>query len=123
MRLACRIKVKKLKKYEQDFMALKGESIPIDYFWIKSIFSWSFITVFLVWLTEEQDNVDQYATELEQLKTALIRTEEEKKQLLQESIQVKEMLKRELAKADSESTRSATIISEYKQVNILFVGS
>lgn len=67
-------------------------------------------------LTEEQDNADQYDKELERLNLALSRTEEEKKQLLQESIKVKEMLKRELAKAESESTRSATIISEYKQV-------
>ncbi|KAJ1520718.1 hypothetical protein ONE63_003815 [Megalurothrips usitatus] len=88
MRLACRMKVKKLKKYEQDFVALK----------------------------EEQDNADQCASELEQMKTVLIRIEEEKKQLLQESIKVKEMLKRELAKAESESARSATIISEYKQI-------
>ncbi|XP_052133519.1 rab GTPase-activating protein 1-like isoform X2 [Frankliniella occidentalis] len=88
MRLACGIKVKKLKKYEQDFIALK----------------------------EEQDNADQCATEVEQLKQVLIRTEEEKKQLLQESIKVKEMLKREIAKAENESSRSATIISEYKQI-------
>ncbi|XP_034235145.1 rab GTPase-activating protein 1-like isoform X2 [Thrips palmi] len=88
MNLACRIKVKKLKKYEQDFVALK----------------------------EEQDNADQYDKELERLNLALNRNEEEKKQLLQESIKVKEMLKRELAKAESESTRSATIISEYKQI-------
>ncbi|KAK3926524.1 Rab GTPase-activating protein 1 [Frankliniella fusca] len=88
MLLACRIKVKKLKKYEQDFIALK----------------------------EEQDNADQYATEAEHLKQVLIRTEEEKKQLLQESIKVKEMLKREIAKAEGESSRSATIISEYKQI-------
>lgn len=88
MRLACRTKVKKLKKYEQEFIALK----------------------------EEQDNADQYATELEQMKMDIIRIEEEKKQLLQECKQVKEMLKRELAKADNDSSRSATIISEYKQI-------
>lgn len=88
MNLACRIKVKKLKKYEQDFVALK----------------------------EEQDHADQFDKEIERLNLALVRTEEEKKQLLQESIKVKEMLKRELAKAESESTRSATIISEYKQI-------
>lgn len=53
------------------------------------------------------------------MKSTVIRVEEEKKQLLQESIQVKEMLKRELAKAESESSRSATIISEYKQVTFM----
>lgn len=67
-------------------------------------------------ISEEQDNADQFATEVEQLKVALSRCEEEKKQISQECVQVKEILKREVAKAENESSRSATIISEYKQV-------
>lgn len=72
----------------------------------------------MCFISEEQDNADQFATEVEQLKAALSRCEEEKKQISQECVQVKEILKREVAKAENESSRSATIISEYKQVSI-----
>ncbi|KAJ9597185.1 hypothetical protein L9F63_026926, partial [Diploptera punctata] len=51
MKLATSLKVKKLKKYEQEFIALK----------------------------EAQDNADQYTNELDRLKSTLLRTEEEKK--------------------------------------------
>ncbi|XP_066994264.2 rab GTPase-activating protein 1-like isoform X3 [Anabrus simplex] len=89
MRLATSIKVKKLKKYEQDFITLK----------------------------EAQDSADQYTNELENLKTTLVRTEEEKRRLEEETTRVKEMLKREVEKAENESNRNTAIITEYKQVS------
>ncbi|KAK7869744.1 hypothetical protein R5R35_008281 [Gryllus longicercus] len=88
MRLATSIKVKKLKKYEQDFNTLK----------------------------EAQDSAEQYNNELENLKSTLMRTEEEKKRLEEEATRVKDMLKREVQKAENESNRNATIITEYKQI-------
>ncbi|XP_021936280.1 rab GTPase-activating protein 1-like [Zootermopsis nevadensis] len=88
MKLATSLKVKKLKKYEQDFITLK----------------------------EVQDNADQYRNELDQLKSTLLRTEEEKKRLEDEVTQVKEMLKREVQKAENESNRNTAIITEYKQI-------
>ncbi|XP_066994263.2 rab GTPase-activating protein 1-like isoform X2 [Anabrus simplex] len=88
MRLATSIKVKKLKKYEQDFITLK----------------------------EAQDSADQYTNELENLKTTLVRTEEEKRRLEEETTRVKEMLKREVEKAENESNRNTAIITEYKQI-------
>ncbi|PNF22091.1 hypothetical protein B7P43_G08891 [Cryptotermes secundus] len=88
MKLATSLKVKKLKKYEQDFMAVK----------------------------EAQDKADQYTSELDRLKSTLLRTEEEKKRLEDEVTQVKEMLKREVQKAENESNRNTAIITEYKQI-------
>ncbi|XP_069685787.1 rab GTPase-activating protein 1-like isoform X2 [Periplaneta americana] len=88
MKLATSLKVKKLKKYEQEFTALK----------------------------EAQDNADQYTNELDRLKSTLLRTEEEKKRLEDEVTQVKEMLKREVQKAENESNRNTAIITEYKQI-------
>lgn len=102
-------------------------------------------TYFLI-SKEVQDNADQYRNELDQLKSTLLRTEEEKKRLEDEVtqvtvfvllalncfwdvlnninrhnrslywLQVKEMLKREVQKAENESNRNTAIITEYKQV-------
>lgn len=88
MKLACSLKVKKLKKYEHEFMALK----------------------------EAQDNADNYTNEMERLKTVLERSEEEKKRLEDELSQVKNMLKREVDRAESDARRNSAIISEYKQI-------
>ncbi|XP_063234161.1 rab GTPase-activating protein 1-like isoform X3 [Bacillus rossius redtenbacheri] len=88
MRIATSLKVKKLKKYEHEFAALK----------------------------EAQDSADQYNNELDQLKTTLARSEEEKRRLEEELVQVKDMLKREVQKAENEASRNTAIISEYKQI-------
>lgn len=53
---------------------------------------------------------------MEQLRGAVARNEEEKQRLEAELLQVKEMLQREVARADAESRRSNVIIAEYKQV-------
>lgn len=58
---------------------------------------------------------------MEQLRGTVARNEEEKQRLEAELIQVKEMLQREVARADAESRRSNIIIAEYKQVYILYL--
>ncbi|RZF46463.1 hypothetical protein LSTR_LSTR012538 [Laodelphax striatellus] len=88
---ACSLKMKKLKKYEQEFNALK----------------------------EAQDNADKYSsysTEVDRLRYALQRAEEEKKRLEDELFQVKEMLKREVQKAENDQNRNTAIIADYKQI-------
>lgn len=66
--------------------------------------------------TEAQENVDEYSNEVEQLRGVVARNEEEKQRLEAELAQVKEMLQREVARADAEGRRSTVIIAEYKQV-------
>ncbi|XP_020707378.2 rab GTPase-activating protein 1-like isoform X3 [Athalia rosae] len=87
MKLACSVTLKKLKKYEAEFMTLKA-----------------------------QENADEYSNEVEQLRGTVARSEEEKQRLETELGQVKEMLQREVAKACTESRRSGVIIAEYKQI-------
>jgi len=53
---------------------------------------------------------------VEQLRGTVARNEEEKQRLEAELLQIKEMLQREVARADAESRRSNVIITEYKQV-------
>ncbi|XP_008551908.1 rab GTPase-activating protein 1-like isoform X1 [Microplitis demolitor] len=88
MKLACSVTLKKLNKYEAEFMTLK----------------------------EAQENADEYSNEVEQLRGAVARTEEEKQRLEIELIQIKEMLQREVSRADAESRRNVIIINEYKQI-------
>ncbi|XP_043274724.1 rab GTPase-activating protein 1-like isoform X1 [Venturia canescens] len=88
MKLACSVTLKKLKKYEAEFTAFK----------------------------EAQENADEYSNEVEQLRGVVTRNEEEKQRLEAELFQVKEMLQREVARADTESRRSLIIITEYKQI-------
>ncbi|XP_031840690.1 GTPase activating protein and centrosome-associated isoform X2 [Nomia melanderi] len=88
MKLACSVTLKKLKKYEAEFMALK----------------------------EAQENADEYSNEVEQLRGTVARNEEEKQRLEAELVQVKEMLQREVARADAENRQSNVIIAEYKQI-------
>lgn len=68
--------------------------------------------------SEAQENADEYSNEVEQLRGTIARNEEEKQRLEAELFQVKEMLQREVARADAENRRSNVIIAEYKQVNI-----
>lgn len=76
------------------------------------------IFILYLYYIEAQENADEYSNEVEQLRGTVARNEEEKQRLEAELIQVKEMLQREVARADAESRRSNIIIAEYKQVNI-----
>ncbi|XP_073988097.1 rab GTPase-activating protein 1-like [Rhodnius prolixus] len=88
MKFACSIKMKKLKKYEQEFIELK----------------------------EAQESADHYSNELEKMKSELTRSEEEKKRLEEQLTQVKDMLKREVQKAENDNVKNAAIINGYKEV-------
>lgn len=94
-------------------------SIPIctSYIFCTRIL-WHWIWVRFVFNAEAQENADEYSNEVEQLRGAVARNEEEKQRLEAELLQVKEMLQREVARADAESRRSNVIIAEYKQVLI-----
>ncbi|GJQ88093.1 hypothetical protein Trydic_g13105 [Trypoxylus dichotomus] len=88
MKKACLIKVKKLKKYETEFIALK----------------------------EAADNEESNATELVHLQMTIQRYEEEKRLMLDEIAQLKEILKREVSLAEAEKKSCQNIINEYKIV-------
>ncbi|KAK9751670.1 Phosphotyrosine interaction domain (PTB/PID) [Popillia japonica] len=88
MKKACAIKVKKLKKYEADFAALN----------------------------EAADNEESNASEVVQLQMTIQRYEEEKRLMLDEIVQLKEILKREVSAAESERKSSQNVINEYKVV-------
>lgn len=53
---------------------------------------------------------------MERLKAALERSEEEKKRLEEELSQVKNMLKREVDRAEADARRNSSIIADYKQI-------
>jgi len=69
---------------------------------------------------EAQENADEYSNEVEQLRGTVAKNEEEKQRLEAELLQIKEMLQREVARADAENRRSNVIIAEYKQVFVLW---
>ena len=67
-------------------------------------------------ITQVQDRNQVLEKDLTQTKKSLRETEEEKKRLDVESGQLKEMCRRELERAEQESSRNAAIISDYKQI-------
>ncbi|XP_046398329.1 rab GTPase-activating protein 1-like isoform X2 [Ischnura elegans] len=101
VKLACSIKVKKLKKYEAEFNALKDSQegvVPVSE------------------VVEEEVQQSSESLELDRTRLALQRSEEDRKRLEEEVTQVKDMLKREIAKSDEEICRNNIIIAEYKQI-------
>ncbi|CAG9815561.1 unnamed protein product [Phaedon cochleariae] len=88
IKLACSIKVKKLKKYEIEFMALK----------------------------EAADNAEKEASEVEQLRETVLRYEEERKLMMDEISQLKEILKREVNQAESDKKNNMAIINDYQVI-------
>lgn len=85
IKLACNIKLKKLRKYESDFNDLK----------------------------EQANNVEE-ANEMEQIKTVMTNQEEEIKLLRDEIDQLKGMLKREINQAENDKKTNLTIIQDYE---------
>ncbi|XP_019866327.2 rab GTPase-activating protein 1-like isoform X3 [Aethina tumida] len=98
IKLACSIKVKKLKKYEADLMNLKD--------------SWEIINLD----SEVAEKKEQEANEVEQLRQTVVRYEDERKLLMDEITQLKEMLKREVHQAENDQKNNAAIINDYKLV-------
>lgn len=65
---------------------------------------------------EAQDKAEGYSGEVESLRSACARYEDERKLLRDEISQLKEMLKREVAQAEAESRRNQVIIADYKKI-------
>ncbi|XP_065226884.1 rab GTPase-activating protein 1-like isoform X1 [Planococcus citri] len=85
---ACNIKLKKLKKYEDEFIEMKAI----------------------------QENAEQYNDELDRLQKVLARTEDEKRKKCEELSQAKEALFLEMQKREVDTKRDSNIIKEYKQI-------
>jgi hypothetical protein len=66
--------------------------------------------------SEAADNAESEANEVQQLRVTLARNEEERKLMLDEIVQLKEMLKREVDQAEMEKKNNATIINDYKLI-------
>ncbi|XP_066246737.1 rab GTPase-activating protein 1-like isoform X2 [Euwallacea similis] len=98
IKLACSIKVKKLKKYEADFITLKDD--------------WEIISSD----SEAQDRQESEVNELEKLQLTVQRLEEDKKLMVEEISHLKDMLKREVDDADREKKNHIQTVNEYKMV-------
>lgn len=59
------------------------------------------------------DNAEKEAREVEQLRVSVTRYEEERKLMIDEISQLKEMLKREVAQAETDKTNSSILINDY----------
>lgn len=66
--------------------------------------------------SEAAQKEETKATELEQLQMSVTRYEEERKLMLDEISQLKEMLKREVNQAETEKKNNSSIINEYQLV-------
>lgn len=63
--------------------------------------------------SEAVDKAEREATEVEQLRMNVTRYEEERKFMMDEISQLKEMLKREVSQAEMEKNKSSAIINDY----------
>lgn len=66
--------------------------------------------------SEAADNAESEASEVEQLRATMARYEEEHKLMTDEIVQLKEMLKREVAQAEADKKKNTTIINDYKLI-------
>lgn len=66
--------------------------------------------------SEAADNAESEANEVQQMRITLSRYEEERKLMMDEITQLKEMLKREVEQAEKDKKNSAAIINDYKLV-------
>ncbi|XP_073704808.1 rab GTPase-activating protein 1-like [Garra rufa] len=67
-------------------------------------------------LDQTEDQVDELTKELLKTKQLLMITEEEKRGKEEEALQLKEMFRRDLDKAEADIKRSNNIIADYKQI-------
>uniref|UniRef100_A0A1Y1JUL4 Uncharacterized protein n=1 Tax=Photinus pyralis TaxID=7054 RepID=A0A1Y1JUL4_PHOPY len=70
----------------------------------------------IIMLDSAEDDSANEATEVEQLRLTIIRLEEERRLIFDENMQLKEMLKREVSKAESSDKKNTNIINEYKLI-------
>lgn len=66
--------------------------------------------------SEAADHAESEASEVEQLRATVTRYEEEHRLMSDEIAQLKDMLKREVAQAESDKKTNMTITSGYKQI-------
>lgn len=66
--------------------------------------------------SEAVDKAEKEATEIKQLRITLSRNEEERKLMLNEVSQLKEMLKREVNQAEIEKSHNTTLINDCKLI-------
>lgn len=66
--------------------------------------------------SEVAEKKEQEANEVEQLRQTVVRYEDERKLLMDEITQLKEMLKREVNQAENDQKNNAAIINDYKLV-------
>ncbi|XP_066962348.1 rab GTPase-activating protein 1-like isoform X3 [Macrobrachium rosenbergii] len=137
-KLATSLKVKKLKKYEKEYLAIKEqealqedpvvrlerenrrllednmrlerENDDLAHELVTSKISMRHS------LDKLEDKFDNLNKEYKSIHSQLGDAEEEKKRLLLEANQVKELLKREVDKGDIESQRNLAIIADYKKI-------
>ncbi|XP_050733709.1 rab GTPase-activating protein 1-like isoform X2 [Eriocheir sinensis] len=137
-KLATSIKVKKIKKYEKEYLALKEqEALQEDPVMrlerenrrlledkmrlerenddLAQELVNSKITM-RKGMDQLEDKCDSLGKEVVNLNTVLSDAEEEKKRLLLEANQVKELLKREVEKGDVETQSKTAIIADYKNI-------
>lgn len=85
-------------------MSVNALRLPLD--------SWEIINLD----SEAADQAEKEASEIEQLRQAVLRYEEERKLMMDEITQLKEMLKREVHQAEQEKANNAATINDYKLV-------
>lgn len=137
-KLATSIKVKKIKKYEKEYLALKEqEALQEDPVLRLERENRRFLEdkmrlerenddlaqelvnskiTMRKCMDQLEDKCDSLGKEVVNLNTVLSDAEEEKKRLLMEANQVKELLKREVEKGDVETQSKSAIIADYKNI-------
>ncbi|XP_054717998.1 rab GTPase-activating protein 1-like [Uloborus diversus] len=138
IRNALKVKVKRLKKYERDYALFlnqeKTQEDPIKVLQRENKrlldanlhldrenddLAHELINIKLQLrsdLVKSEDKVETLTKELQAASITIMELEEEKKRLTLEVAQLKEMCRRELQRAETESVRNAAIISDYKQI-------
>lgn len=66
--------------------------------------------------TEAADNAESEASEMVQMRLTIQRYDEERKLMMDEIGQLKEMLKREVTQAELETAKNTAIVNEYKLI-------
>jgi len=138
MKLTSSFKLRKVKKYEKDWIAIKEQERAREDPVVRLERENKHLRETNLRLEQESDDLaqelitskiglraeldsteekaDSIFKELQTLRRLHSETEEARKQVQNEAIQVKEMLQREVQKAEIENRRNQSIITEYKQI-------
>ncbi|XP_046442776.1 rab GTPase-activating protein 1-like isoform X3 [Daphnia pulex] len=138
MKLTSSFKLRKLKKYEKDFVAIKEQEQAREDPVVRLERENKHLHEANLRLERESDDLaqelitskiglrseldaaeekaDSYFKELQTLRRLQKEVEEDRNQIQNETIKVKEMLQREVQRAEEEGRRSQTIIADYKLI-------